>query len=103
MRLQVLRVPGCPHAAALIACVADLVAGHAQIEEQVVHDQEQAAALRMSGSPTLLIDGADPFAVAGQEPSLSCRLYADENGSLAGTPSVAQLRAALAKKGVVDA
>jgi Alkylmercury lyase len=95
MRLQVLRVPGCPHAATLTACVADLVAGRAQVEEQIVHDRHEAAALRMSGSPTLLIDGVDPFAVAGQEPSLSCRLYADENGSLAGTPSPTQLRAAL--------
>ena len=29
----------------------------------------------MTGSPTLLVDGADPFARPGQPPSISCRLY----------------------------
>jgi len=46
----------------------------------------------MTGSPTLLADGADPFARSGLEPSLSCRLYRDENGRLGSAPSAAQLR-----------
>ena len=102
MRLQVLHVPGCPGAAELTARVGRLLAdraSHATVEQQVVWDLEQAAALRMSGSPTLLIDGTDPFAPAGQPPSLSCRLYRDENGSLSGSPSLAQLREALARTG----
>jgi hypothetical protein len=37
---------------------------------------------------------------AGQPPSLSCRLYRDENGVLSGSPSLAQLRDALARKGI---
>jgi len=49
----------------------------------------------MSGSPTLLADGADPFARPGQRPSVSCRLYLDEHGRRAPAPSAAQLRAAL--------
>lgn len=98
MRLQVLHVPGCPGAAALTTRLAQLLTGRARVEQQVIRDQDEAAAAGMSGSPTLLLDGIDPFAV-GQPPILSCRLYLDENGALAGAPSLARLRAALARKG----
>lgn len=50
----------------------------------------------MRGSPTILIDGADPFAVGAAEPSLSCRLYETASG-LDGSPSVAQMREVLAQ------
>lgn len=46
----------------------------------------------MRGSPTLLVNGADPFAAHGQAPSLSCRLYPDGKD---GVPSEDQLRLAL--------
>ena len=49
----------------------------------------------MTGSPTLLADGADPFARPGQLPSVSCRLYRDEHGRRVPAPSAAQLRAVL--------
>ena len=49
----------------------------------------------MHGSPTLLIDGVDPFAVPGQPPSMSCRLYRDDDGQASGAPSAGQLRQAL--------
>jgi len=49
----------------------------------------------MHGSPTLLIDGVDPFGPPDQRPSLSCRLYRDAAGRPAGAPSVEALRQAL--------
>ena len=49
----------------------------------------------MTGSPTLLADGADPFAHPGLLPSVSCRLYLDEDGRRSPAPSPGQLRAAL--------
>ncbi|MGH3303223.1 MAG: hypothetical protein ACRDOK_16390 [Streptosporangiaceae bacterium] len=99
MKLQVLHVPGCPNAVALTTRPAQLLTGRSRVELQVIRDQDEAAAAGMSGSPTLLLDGTDPLAVGGQLPSLSCRLYPDENGALTGAPSLAQLRAALARKG----
>ena len=45
----------------------------------------------MTGSPTLLADGVDPFARPGQQPSLSCRLYLDEHGHRSPAPSSGQL------------
>lgn len=49
----------------------------------------------MRGSPTLLIDGADPFAAPGQPPSMSRRLYRDDDGQASGAPSAGQLRQAI--------
>ena len=53
----------------------------------------------MRGSPTLLIDGRDPFAVPGAGPALACRLYETEDGRLYGAPTVAALRRALDQAG----
>jgi hypothetical protein len=50
----------------------------------------------MHGSPTLLVDGTDPFAAPGEAPSLSCRLYRDAAGRTSGAPTVGALRRALA-------
>lgn len=98
MKLEVLHVPECPNAAVLSERLETLNVGRADvlIEHRVIRDQAEAAARGMRGSPTLLIDGTDPFAVAGQSPSLSCRLYVDEAGAVSGAPSLAQLRTALA-------
>jgi hypothetical protein len=98
MKLQVLHVPDCPNTAVLDARLAETLAGRSDvvIEHHVVRDQAEATARGMTGSPTLLIDGWDPFAVAGQEAPLSCRLYLDEHGAASGAPSAEQLRAALA-------
>jgi hypothetical protein len=65
------------------------------VSQQVISDEGEAARWGMHGSPTLLIDGADPFAEPGQPPSMSCRLYRDDGGQLSGAPSVGQLRQAI--------
>ncbi|MGH3182220.1 MAG: hypothetical protein ACRDOH_20805 [Streptosporangiaceae bacterium] len=103
MRLQILQVPDCPNAVAPTTLLTALVHGGTRIEQLVIHDQHEAAEQGMRGSPTLLIDGTDPFTLAGQPAGLSCRLYRHETGALAGTPSPAQLRRALTQKGRDDA
>ena len=99
-RVAVLQVPGCPHAAELTAWLRPLLGGQHAIETRLIHDQAEAESWGMPGSPTLLIDGVDPFPAGGQPPSLSCRLYQDETGALSGTPSRTQLREALAASGI---
>jgi hypothetical protein len=49
----------------------------------------------MTGSPTLLADGRDPFGRPGQRPSLSCRRYLDEHGRPGPAPATVQLREVL--------
>jgi hypothetical protein len=84
--IALLYFEGCPQARAaeanLRAAIADLDIGDAG---------EEAARVGFLGSPTILIDGHDPFAAPGATPGLSRRVYATHAG-LVGTPTVAQFR-----------
>ena len=101
MRITVLTVPGCPNAPLAMRRVTAALAGRAaRVELVEVHDQAQAAEAGMNGSPTILLDGVDPFAPVGVAPSVSCRLYRDADGEVAGAPSVAALREAVAAAGL---
>jgi hypothetical protein len=97
MHLTVLAEPACPNASVLedrLAVVLDDRAG-VSVSRQVISDETEAARWGMHGSPTLLIDGVDPFADPGQPPSMSCRLYRHEQGRTSGAPSAGQLRQAI--------
>lgn len=105
MRLEIVQVPGCPHAAVLNQRLDEVLAdypGAVQRADRIVEDQDAAAAAGMSGSPTLLVDGVDPFAEPGAAPSVSCRLYRDGNGRPQGAPSVTALRRALGRSVAAD-
>ena len=101
MELTLLTVQACPHAAEFEERLGLALAGHqgAVLNRREVAGEQEAADAGMHGSPTLLIDGADPFARPGDAPSLSCRLYRDEAGRPGGAPSVEALRQALAAAG----
>jgi hypothetical protein len=96
MLLTVLSVPECPNVEVLIDRLREVLPGPvAGLDVIVVDDDEQARAWGMTGSPTLLVDGVDPFAVAGGEASVSCRLYRGADCTVGGAPSVTDLRAVL--------
>ncbi len=97
MHLTVLAVPDCPNAPVLNDRLAVVLGGRAavSVSHVVIGDEDEAARRRMYGSPTLLVDGVDPFAEPGQAPSMSCRMYRDENGQPSGAPSLGQLRQAI--------
>ena len=101
MRITVLAVPDCPGAALLRIRLETVVeeAGGAVVTWREVTTAEEAAALGMTGSPTLLIDGTDPFREPGLRPGWSCRLYRDPGGPPEPAPSLARLRAALGQAG----
>jgi hypothetical protein len=98
MRIEVLTVPECPNGPLAEQRLAEALAGHPDVtvQRRVAATAEQAREYGMHGSPTVLIDGRDPFAGPGAGTSLSCRLYRDEHGRVQGAPSTGQLRAALA-------
>jgi hypothetical protein len=54
----------------------------------VIEAEAEAVRAGMHGSPTLLIDGVDPFAEPRARPSLSCRLYRDPAGRTGALGSV---------------
>jgi len=92
MELQVLAVEACPHVAEfderLAAALADGEA--ALVRHRVIASEAEAAAAGMHGSPTLLVNGVDPFAAPGQPTSMSCRL---------AIPAVEELRRVLTAGG----
>lgn len=101
MKLEVLHVPDCPNLPPLLdrlAQVTDL-----PVTTRVIESDADAIRFGMSGSPTLLVNGIDPF--AAEEPcecGVSCRLYRDETGRIVPAPSLEQLRDALGQAAVLS-
>jgi hypothetical protein len=103
MELILLTVPDCPHAAVFEERLAVALAGRsdAVVRRREIAGEREAAQAGMHGSPTLLINGVDPFAVPGQVPGLACRLYRDATGRAAGAPPVEDLRRAVEQAGTL--
>ena len=68
------------------------------VDRQLIETAEAAEQYGFRGSPTVIIDGVDPFADADAPIGLSCRVYQTKDG-YAGSPTLAQLRAALKAAG----
>jgi hypothetical protein len=101
LELTLLIVPDCPNAAAFEERLAAALAGRPDVvvRRREIASEREAAEAGMHGSPTLLINGVDPFAAPGQVPGLACRLYRDAAGRATGAPPVAALRRALEQAG----
>jgi hypothetical protein len=98
MDVTVLAIADCPGAALLeerLAAAAAGLPGGIRVSRQDIASEAEAAAAGMTGSPTLLIGGTDPFAAANLEPGLACRLYWQDNGSLAPAPPASELQRVL--------
>jgi hypothetical protein len=104
MDVTVLAIAGCPHATLLEERLAVALAGGppAVIIRRVITGPGEAARAGLHGSPTVLLDGWDPFAAPGQPASMSCRLYDNGAGRLEGAPSVGRLRQAIGRAGPAD-
>lgn len=96
VRVTLLYFDGCPnweqtdaHLRLLAKEFPDLV-----ITRVLVESPEEADRLGFRGSPSVLIDGADPFSDPDAPVGLSCRVYSTPEG-LAGSPTLEQLRRAL--------
>jgi hypothetical protein len=84
---------GCPNWEVLDR-IAEALHGRtdASIIRQRVGTTEEAVRLGFHGSPTILIDGIDPFAEPSAPVGLACRVFRTPNG-LAGSPTLEQLHA----------
>lgn len=65
-----------------------------ELDHRRVETPEAAEEVGFRGSPTVLVDGRDPFADDDDPTGLSCRIYQTPDGP-AGSPTTDQLRAAL--------
>ena len=94
MRVELLYFDGCPSwqvaeqrlAEALGALGRDDVV----VTRHRVETQDEAEDLRFIGSPTIRIDGMDPFASGEEQVGLACRVYRTETGP-SGSPETAPL------------
>lgn len=95
MKLELLYFDDCPNWE-VAAQRLDAVAARRGlvVERRIVATAEEAEAAGFRGSPTILIDGRDPFASGDERFGLTCRLYATPDGP-AGSPTIEQLEAAL--------
>ncbi|MEV0373715.1 hypothetical protein AB0I10_28555 [Streptomyces sp. NPDC050636] len=95
MDLVVLAVPDCPNFAAMLKHLEQVLPEDAAPPEvRVITTEEEAGRYGMHGSPTLLINGIDPFATPDTTAGVSCRIYRDDDGRTSGAPSVDQLASA---------
>lgn len=98
MQVSVVYFEGCPNWTAAEDHVREaldrLGRDDVHIERLVIESDEHAGRLAFRGSPTVLIDGIDPFADPSAAVGLSCRMYRTPDG-LAGAPTVGMLLAAV--------
>lgn len=103
MQIELLLVPGCPHAAAATAALEESArqagVGDAPVTVTAISSDRQARARGFVGSPTFLIDGADPFGTPGVPTGPACRIYPSGSGP-SGVPGLDQLRDALLRAGI---
>ena len=92
-------MPDCPNESrallALESAFERVGLGEQSVRVTVITSQDQAQERGFVGSPTILIDGVDPFAVPGQSPAVACRVYATPAG-LSGVPPLDDVVTALA-------
>jgi hypothetical protein len=94
MDVELLVIPDCPHASPVLRLVREALAdlGLAGVQPRV-SVVTNAAEPGLAASPTILIDGTDPFATPVPVSGLACRVYSGPSG----LPSPESMRAALAE------
>jgi hypothetical protein len=95
--IELLVIPDCPNEDAAAELITTAVADsrvQASITRTIIASQDQALRRGFTGSPTILLNGVDPFAQPGAPVALACRLYYTPDG-LRGVPSLHDLRQAL--------
>jgi hypothetical protein len=97
VHLTVLAVPDCPSVKLLEQRLTQVLQDRRDVtvSRHTIDDHDLAARRGMHGSPTILIDGIDPFAEPGLPASVSCRLHRHGHGQPDGAPSVRHLRQAI--------
>ena len=100
--IELLYWEGCPSypqaLEELRAALSELGHGDVEIRMRSVDTEEEAARERFVGSPTIRVNGRDPFPPPPDEPaSLSCRVYRLPDGRFSPTPDPKLLRRALAE------
>ena len=101
MNITIQYFDGCPHWRLADRRLADVLRrldrDEFTVEYQLIESPEMAERVGFRGSPTILIDGRDPFATGAEPIGLSCRVFRTEHGAQ-GAPTETQLRELLEGK-----
>jgi len=92
-RIVIRHVADCPGIGLLKERLAGLI-GLEGVSFELIATPDDAARVGFYGSPTILVDGTDPFPGPATTSGLSCRVYRTESGA-EPAPSASQLREAL--------
>ena len=98
MEVELLWWAGCPSHPAVAEQLRGL--GVPVVAREIVSERE-AAREHFPGSPTIRVAGEDLFPT-DDPPSLTCRIYRLADGRFSPTPDPGELRAALARAGLLD-
>lgn len=95
MKVTIQYFDGCPHwklaDERVRKVLKSLSTYDVQLEYQLIDSPKTAERVGFRGSPTILVDGRDPF-VTGDEPiGMSCRVFRTDEG-VQGSPTESQLR-----------
>jgi hypothetical protein len=100
MKITIQYFEGCPHwklaDEPVRRVLQDLSRPDVKLKYQLIDSPEIAEQVGFRGSPTILVDGRDPFTTGAEPAGLTCRVYQTEEGAQ-GAPSEAQLRNLLAR------
>ncbi len=96
MRIELLYFDGCPGAAEALRAIARVLAEAELAVDVVPVDVGFVTRLGFSGSPTVLVDGENPFPAIRTD-AVSCRLYETPDGPRS-SPTDAMLRTALVQR-----
>ncbi|HKV88660.1 MAG TPA: DUF2892 domain-containing protein [Candidatus Dormibacteraeota bacterium] len=95
MKITIQYFDGCPHWQIAERRVLNVLEGlpsdRFTLERQLIESPAMAQRVGFHGSPTILIDGRDPFATGAQPAGVGCRVFLTEDG-VQGAPSEALLR-----------
>lgn len=102
MELSLLYTEDCPNRslaqARLVAALARIGQSDQAIDLVLITSVDEADELPFKGSPTILVDGVDPWAPTGPAlGGLACRMYRID-GQASGAPSVEEIVQALTRK-----
>ncbi len=101
MKITIQYFEGCPHwrlaDERVRNVLRDIDPGDAVLDHQLIDSPETAARVGFHGSPTILVDGQDPFATGNEPVGMSCRVFSTEVGAQ-GAPTEAQITKAITAK-----
>jgi hypothetical protein len=97
--IELLYFEGCPHSTIaeerLRTALYRLGRADTPVVKVAVEDPDHAERLGFTGSPTVRVDGHDPFATGTETVAFACRVYATPHG-YSGSPTVQQFMDVLA-------